>query len=163
MDILDKNNYEKIINAGGDNWWLIRIEEPDANNPRFLVKEFRSLFNSSKSSFGFSNRQFSQRYIRGGFHVSFMSGNTGVMLIFCNVKRDLDKTYLRHFAMRYYSSSKKLPRLSIYQIKHEANTEIIQQMNEIINMELENVFNSGNIPKPRLIRFGCYFGNNKNE
>jgi len=162
MDILDKVQYEKIVNAGGENWWIIKIEEPEANNPRFLVKEFRSLFNSSKSTFGFSNRQFTSRYINGGFHISFMNQSTGFLLIFCNTRRDLDKTFLRHFAMRYYSSTKLLPKLYIEQIKKEDDSDILRQMNEIINGELEDVFNAGNIPKPRLIRFGCYFGN-KNE
>jgi len=158
MDLIEK--VKEIINDNDGKWYLLKIEQPNITDPRFLVKQFRAL-QSSKSLGGMNNRRFWKRFVNGGFHVSYMKNDsTGVILIFIQARRELlDKMFIRHLTMRYHSSCRLYPKISLTLMKPTDEIKSLYQiMNKQVNDEIETVFDSGFIPKVRVVKFGCYHG-----
>lgn len=163
MEIIDNDRYGEIF-KNKENWNIIRIEQPSVPDPRYLIKQFRLLFNSSLSLFGMNNRNFIKRYIDNGIRINYMSGDTGVMLILCQSKRNLDTTFQRHLLMRYqHCSNMKNAKISISPIKTSGEKTLLQSVNSFINEELNKIFEAGYVPQPKLSLFGSCYGNHQNK
>lgn len=161
MELLNTEQYRGIIDVNKD-WFLIKIEEPNVKDAKILRKQFRSLFNSSMSTFGYSNSRFCRRYISGGFYISFINNNNGIILIFCQVKKHLDISFLRQFSMRLSKITQNKPTITTNQLKNDEGEVIEEKMNKIINGEMEIAFSVGEIINPKIIKFGnCYGIENK--
>ena len=128
MEILEQ--LQMTINQYSDkNWYVIRVEQTEVDS-KYMLKMFRSVHSSSKGVFGIPNIKFFKRYIDGGFHLTYMMENTGVILIFCMGKKELDKSnFLRHYKIRYHNSTKHIPtKMSIEPVKPNKENNLFQVM-----------------------------------
>lgn len=161
MDILD--NVKDIVNDN-EEWWLVKVEQPNIPDVNFIKGVFRATISSNYSIGGIKNFNFFKRFLLGGFHISFTKGDTGIMMMFCRAKKTLDKNFLHHFMMRYQNAvGLSIPKVSLTLIKPtDEDTSVYSKMNEYVNTEINKVFENGDIPKIHMRKFGIYSKSSNN-
>ena len=159
MELIEKMA-DYIKNSDQSNWYYLKIEQPGlSGDSNFLITQWRCLMNSKKSMGGLNNRVFIRRYITGGFWVRFMDGGTDKLLVMFQSKKNLEDTgFKKHMIMRYYSSCRRRPEMSLNVLKPLDGKTLYNLINESITKELDVVFGSGNIPQIQMSKFGSLHG-----
>jgi len=160
MELLEK---VKDIISDQNEWFVIKVEQPNVPHEDYIKSVFGSVISSNHSISGIKNYDFFKRWILGGFHVTYNNGNTGVLIMFCQVKKPLDQKFQRYFIMRYhYSLKQSIPVVALSHIKPSEEMTTYVLMNIYLNSEIEKVFESGNIPRPVVRVFGNCSKSSKN-
>lgn len=159
MELIEKLKSE-ITTSDQTNWWMLLIEAPgNADDPNFsLIEQWRSLYNSTKG-IGLSNRVWIRRYINGsGYWIRYTDGETDRLMVFFQSNKELEKTgFLKHMIIRYYSSCRRKPIMTLTFMKPSVGDTLYNLMHGTITKQINKVFESNRIPVIKMSKFGDFW------